>query len=409
MVKDSILIVELTTAGAFGSADKLIQGISIEGLAMVKALVADAMAGNFDVHVVISSSIDRHSLFPGDAVHWHPVTANHSVKGVIHDLASIMAYGIVVAPEFGHFLEEYTGLLEASVHCLLTPSRKAVAAASDKLASLERISARGVLVPAAQSFPAFKRAPSVSFPVVVKPRFGAGCIGVFKVNGEKEIALVASAEKRLGFTGSDLVVQQYIHGAPLSASVVAARGECFLLGINEQTIDVRSVGKGESKYSGGVVGPLHPGLRDACGKIARAIVDEMPMDGYFGFDFILDEHGNAVVVEINPRFTTSFVGLKALQPFSFLRFMVDCKKKPGKPGIDHDAGFLAYTIFTMQHDANRIAPLEQARNDQRLHDLLVLPGPGEAVAAFLAAKGSTRDEAVARLASVVPSKDGLAK
>jgi predicted ATP-grasp superfamily ATP-dependent carboligase len=400
MAKDKILVVELTTAGGIGTGKGRLEAISIEGLAMVHALVTDAVNGGFETHAVLQGAIEVPPRLASMAdVHWHRIGAGTRLQGTIRELAPLMDFCFVVAPEFGNYLEEYTGLLESYNCVVLSQPSVGTSAASDKKGALARLSAAGVDVPATQALEDFITAPVLAYPVVVKPNRGAGSIGVFLARDEAELNDAIAANETLSFPRGGLIVQAFIAGTPLSASAIASPRGAALLGINEQDVSLAPARVSESKYRGGISGPLHPGIAAACGRMARVAAKLFQLDGYFGFDFILDPGGAPIVVEINPRLTTSFAGLKMLQPESLLRFMADRKggKKASLPWIPRD-DFVAYRIVALPGStASTVRRMDQSTDQQ----VISLGIPGDGFTAFVATTGPTRAEAIERLGHLV--------
>ncbi len=394
--KDKILVVELTTAGGMGSGKGRVESISIEGLAMLHALVVDAVDGSFETHALLQEGIGvPASMASVASVHWHRVGAGTSLPGMIKDLAPLVDFCFVVAPEFGEYLEEYTALLESFDCAVLSQPSRAVSLGSDKKGAIERLAAAGVRVPATQSLDGFIAAPALSYPVVVKPNRGAGSIGVFLARDEVELKGAIAANESLSFHRDTLIAQELIVGTAHSASAVATQHGVSLLGINEQDVSLALAGASESKYRGGIAGPLRPELAAECGRVAQAAARLFRLDGYFGFDFVLDPRGRPFLVEINPRLTTSFAGLKMLHPESLLRFIA--AQKGGKPAAMPwipQSDFAAYEIVSLRGSGADLAP-ERVRSAD--HQVFWVGMPGGGVSAFIAARGQTRSAAVENL------------
>ncbi len=111
----------------------------------------------------------------------------------------------------------------------------------------------------------------------------------------------------------NFVIQEYIPGVPASLSMICCQGKAQLLACNKQIFSFDN-GKGELK------GLVVNGMLEQWGpfnKIAENIArTDIGLWGYIGVDLIVTETG-PVVVEINPRLTTSYVGLReslALNP-----------------------------------------------------------------------------------------------
>jgi predicted ATP-grasp superfamily ATP-dependent carboligase len=91
---------------------------------------------------------------------------------------------------------------------------------------------------------------------------------------------------------------------------------------------------GRFRYLGGKL-PLAGGLAARATTLATRALDAMPVAvGYVGVDLVLgrDPHGSEdVVIEINPRLTTSYVGLRAAADVNLAQAMVAIAAGDSRP------------------------------------------------------------------------------
>src|SRR5205823_3360911 len=77
---------------------------------------------------------------------------------------------------------------------------------------------------------------------------------------------------------------------------------------------------GRFRYLGGTI-PLPAGLAERAIRVAQQTIDCVPgLRGYVGVDIVLGE--TDWLIEINPRLTTSYVGLRALAEGNLAELMV---------------------------------------------------------------------------------------
>src|SRR5262249_7066112 len=107
-------------------------------------------------------------------------------------------------------------------------------------------------------------------------------------------------------TRGPILLQQYIAGTAASVSLLADGVRAVPLALNAQTI-------GSSPpfaYRGGVTPFDHP-LASRAIASARAVGRALPsLRGFVGVDLILTDSA-AVVIEVNPRLTTAYLGVRA--------------------------------------------------------------------------------------------------
>jgi predicted ATP-grasp superfamily ATP-dependent carboligase len=204
-----------------------------------------------------------------------------------------------IAPETGGALERLTRLVLDAGRTLLGSRPEAVRLTASKLATARRLAARGVPVVPTHTAASL---PGEAGDWVVKPDDGAGAEDVRLFHGRD-----AMVRWLAGTDGADrYVAQPFVAGEPASLSVLCRDGEAWVLSCNRQRISVEN---GRLCYLGGVVGGLEA-RRPVLAPIAAQVAAAVPgLWGYVGIDLVDRPQGPAVV-EVNPRLTTSYVGLR---------------------------------------------------------------------------------------------------
>lgn len=213
---------------------------------------------------------------------------------------------LLIAPETYGTLAGLAELVAKSGTPLLGSRSTVVASAADKWSFLRRCGAVGLRVPATvKTVPARAAASArrIGYPLVVKPVMGAGSVGVCLVErpGELEAALLHVAPKGDG----PLLMQRYVAGDAASVSLLVAAGEVVVLGFNEQRLKPGL----PFEYLGGVAAAAHPQRVEAIDAARRAVSLFPGLSGYVGVDLVVGD-GPACVMELNPRVTTAYVGLR---------------------------------------------------------------------------------------------------
>jgi predicted ATP-grasp superfamily ATP-dependent carboligase len=231
-----------------------------------------------------------------------------SYETVLADLLTSCEAALVIAPEADGVLTRLSALVEAAGVFLLGSRPMAVAVATDKGACYEHFRAAGLPTPETRRVHRADLLPEAArfgFPLVVKPVDGVGCEGVCWVGSLEE--LVAAHELLTRPTRQEeILLQRFVPGDPASVSLlVTDDGRIRPLSLNGQ----RVVPGCPFTYRGGVVPLDHP-LAARALEVAEAAVRQVPgLRGYVGVDLVLAD-GEAWLMEINPRLTTSYIGLR---------------------------------------------------------------------------------------------------
>lgn len=219
----------------------------------------------------------------------------------IERLSPLCDMGLVIAPD--HLLSRYTMILEQHTHNIGCGTMNA-ALCANKVKTTQILRSHGIPVPA--DVTSGKR--------VVKPVHGCGAQGV---------RLTSSAPGEGEFS------QEYIEGEHFSASLVGSRivGDACLyfsgnpplsLAVNRQFIEVGD--DGAFRYCGGET-PVHPAREQEIIDVATKSVAVLGCQGYCGVDMVLAD--KVYVVDVNPRITTSLVGIAACMEEEIARILVD--------------------------------------------------------------------------------------
>lgn len=179
----------------------------------------------------------------------------------------------------------------------------------------------------------------LSYPVLFKPEDGVSCSGLSIV---KEEAQVEKAIEKIKTESAEenLIVQEFIEGEAASVSLLCAKGKAFAISLNQQTIKAGAPGEASS-YEGGSVPFDHPLKQEAFAIAEKVIGCFEGLTGYVGVDLVLAKN-KVFVVDVNPRLTTSYVGLSRVANFNVAEAIVNAIMKsdfPVKPETTDNVSF----------------------------------------------------------------------
>jgi predicted ATP-grasp superfamily ATP-dependent carboligase len=223
-----------------------------------------------------------------------------------YETAASCDWTLVIAPEFDDQLHDLSQAVLDSGGRLLGSRPIAIGLTGDKLATADYWRRRGLRHPRTELLDpeAFASFPP---PWVMKPRYGAGSQATFLIrNCDDGMGVWSPAFHECG--DGEFIVQQYVRGQAASVALLIAPGQTIPLLPARQHLS----NDGRFRYQGGSL-PFPSPLADRAIRIALAAVAGIDgLQGYVGVDLVLGADGDDFAIEINPRLTTSYIGLRQL-------------------------------------------------------------------------------------------------
>lgn len=297
--------------------------MSGEALAILCALLADFRAWG-QVHTVTTlDSRLQSSLLASGAVSLPAdeivIVPPGQYEAIFSALLRRSDAALIIAPETDGVLTRLSATVIAAGIPLLGSQPAAIAIAADKLACYQRFRQAGLPTPltlATTVARASHTAAQIGYPLVTKPLDAVACEGICLVRQPSELP---GALELLQQTTrhSKFLLQRFVDGTHASVSLLVADGRALPLSLNAQHIEPGC----PFTYHGGAVPLSRPAATrgfdttrgfdaDRAFDVACAAVQLLPgLQGYVGVDLILTPE-EAWLIEINPRLTTSYIGLR---------------------------------------------------------------------------------------------------
>ena len=393
-----ILVYEYVSGG--GLAGKpLNPSILCEGFGMLKTLSADFQAAGHSVTVSLDSRISQFQpLLKADQI----VTtytldqSNADIKKIVNSVDA----ACIIAPESKGILESIVGKMEGNTQLLNSPPQT-IATVSSKDTLLEDARKIGLITPQSITLSTSDKvsdtvqriAEEIGFPAIIKPLNDAGMTGLSVVKRKTEIP---SAIKKVNqeSESNQFMAQELVEGVPASVSLISTGKQATAISLNRQNITLSS-SEASSTYDGGEV-PLQSSLKKEAVSAAKQLVESFEyLRGYIGVDFILTEE-DPVVIEVNPRLTTSYIGLREVIKINPAQAILDAAINHNLPAADEkiDGCACFSKVKTTALSDNAL------RQTFRLKNLISPPFPiSENSTSFgiISSKGATSQEANLRL------------
>jgi tyramine---L-glutamate ligase len=334
----TFLIHEWVTGGGLAGR-ALPASWAAEGRAMRRAVAADfACLPGGPVRVIVTSD----ARLPDDPGPWTTLRiAAGDDPGRVRDLARAADSTVLIAPETSGILASLTREFDQAGARLLGSTAGAVELAADKARLAARLRALSIDTPSTRTIvPGAGLPHDAKFPAVLKPIDGAGSVDTFYLADAQSLPACAR----------DMPVaalQPFVPGTPMSASfLVGHGGQSWPIGVGAQQIAIRH---GRFEYRGGT---LPAPCRDALPQLKPAVDAIAGLRGFVGVDFIWNaEERRATILEINPRPTTSYVGLSRLVPPGLLAraWLAACEPAA------RDTGILAGLVECIHGNQRRVS------------------------------------------------------
>jgi predicted ATP-grasp superfamily ATP-dependent carboligase len=289
-----ILVFEYISGGGC-NRDELPDSLAREGLLMLKALLEGlGEVPNLAITVMLDARLAGEVALPnGNMVLIGP---GDDCFSRFEQLAERHEAVWPIAPEFDAILFSLCSMVERLGKMLLGSGSKAVRLAGDKYRTYQCLRRRQIpTVPTRRLEEVF----AFQEESIIKPVDGAGggsCVI------RDAVGFAQAVLRRQG--AGKYIVQPHLYGEKTSLSCLFKNGRGWLLSINRQEFD-----RVDDEYRLAAIQVNHRNDPSPYRELVARIAEAMPgLWGYAGIDLI-EMPGQVLVLEVNPRLTSSFAGL----------------------------------------------------------------------------------------------------
>ncbi len=316
---------------------------------------------------------------------------------LINDVDAVL----LIAPESENTLFNLARQVEKAGKRLIGPSSDAIRIATNKAETHRKALDAHVLVPSAirvgfseKQEIIDKICQQIGYPVVFKPIDGVGGSGICIVANQKNIgAGLETVQKET--TLDTFQIQKYINGLDVSVSAIVSQREVRPISLNAQLVRLAPPGQ-QSEYQGGYL-PISHTLREEAFQNSQKILEHIEgFQGYVGIDFVFSYA--PFLIEINPRITTSYIGLREVLSPNPARLILDALQGE----IPSKITLTGAAVFSKLELATEIKSLTIPPEFQMKIKISTPPFPHQgSTTIFLVALGSTVNSAQQTLTSFI--------
>lgn len=329
----NLLVYEHVTGGGFAD-EKIAPSVLSEGYGMLRALISDFKTAGCDVTAFLDSRL-RVFNPPFEADNLISISSHKRLFKALKKISKAVDAVYIIAPESDQVLQRLVEAVETSGVTSLNCQVNAVEKASKKMEIYKILKKIGLRVPETlivdlrENVKQIKRmVEELGFPQVFKPIDGVSCSGLSVVRDESQI--VAAVNKIMKESSNKrFIAQRLIKGVAASVSLISTGEEALPITLNKQMVTLAPPNS-DSSYDGGMVPLLHSSEKEALRAARMAVKSLAGLRGYVGVDMVLTRK-EPVVMEVNPRLTTSYIGLRRVVNFNPAQAIIDAVLKRRLP------------------------------------------------------------------------------
>jgi predicted ATP-grasp superfamily ATP-dependent carboligase len=341
-----VIVYEHISGGGY-AGQPIPPGVLCEGFGMLRTIVSDFKTAGHEITVLLDERLSKLNP-PIDADHTVPIFYPQEPKKFLSNIAKINDAIYVIAPETGQTLQSLVELAEQTGKVSLNCESSVIGKVADKAVLYENLQKDGFPAPKtvtlktddclAEIKQAIER--ELSYPIVFKPADGVGCGGLSIVKeetqAEKAVAKIKAESKNKRF-----IAQEFIKGESVSVSLLSTGKKALALSLNKQNVTLAEPNDASS-YEGGIV-PFDHLLKPEAFALTEKVVSSIQgLRGYVGVDLVLTQT-KPFVVDVNPRLTASYVGLRKVVGFNVAQALVNAVLKGELPAKHENQGFACFS------------------------------------------------------------------
>ena len=341
-----VLVYEHVSGGGF-SGKLLPTSILCEGFAMLRAVISDFKAAGHSLTTVLDSRLKLLNP-PLEADSVVSTSSNQDVETALQELSESVDAVFIIAPESNQILQSLVESIELTGVTSLNCSSSFIRSVSDKICVIERAKELRLHTPETILFNSQDTIKEIKktvhsrlrLPLVVKPVNGVGCAGLSVINDERLLA--SAVAKAIGASAnSHFMVQKLIGGIAVSVTLLSTGKELLPVSLNWQDVIMKPP-LSASTYNGGQV-PFDSLFKRDAFAAAEALVKSFDgFRGYVGVDMVLTGR-EVVIIEVNPRLTTSYVGMRRSLGINHGQTLIDAVFKKELPVINQSSGYAVFS------------------------------------------------------------------
>lgn len=362
MPKKNIFVFEYVSGGGFNT-EEISSSLLCEGYAMLRSILEDFKKLKFQTITQLDERIFNLSDYLNQD-DLSLVTANDDFLDVYKTCLEKANCCFIIAPEFSNNLYKLTEIALNNQKDLYSIGLEGIKLGASKIKTYDFFKDNDLVTPLTYQIPLvdgkidfdfiYEKFEEFQFPFIIKPEDGVGAESIYYFQRKKELELFFTRENIPIDPNRNYILQEYIEGTDLSVSIInnpledKVTDNLSILSINSQNIGFKGL-NGRSYYLGGYT-PIKQYTHVK--KILQKNLEKISLHkfkGYFGIDFIKTPDDKLYFIEINPRMTTSYIGIRNILNRNPLLLLEQESEQNKTLEIKH-IGFSEFSRFELIYD-----------------------------------------------------------
>ncbi len=357
-MSNKIFIFEFVSGGGFNKSTLPIS-LFCEGFAMLRACIEDFKSIDFEIETLLDDRISKlNGILVANTISF--VKKNDDFIKIFKKILINNDYVFIIAPEFQNILYNLTKLVEDNEKNLLSVGSDFIQQFSSKYRTYEFFQSSKLNTPKTYLIPSNNNGLNIKVlnnifeklrkPIILKPEDGVGAESIFFIDNVEKLNefIKQMNSNKESFIERPFIIQEYVSGQDLSVSFIGRKLNLtensykpLPICINAQILNI-SKSTEPSQYFGGY-SPIVSVPMNYLNQLVSAL-SKFKVEGYFGVDFIkyTSNPNPLYFIEINPRLTTSYLGIRNVFKENLFDIIYNSKLGNIKDLDFHPIGFSHY-------------------------------------------------------------------
>ena len=357
MKKSNIFLFEFVSGGGFNQVD-IPTSLFCEGYGMLRSIIADFKLLDFEISTLLDYRIQKSLSKYLKADFIEQVESHDNYIKKFKKFVKETEYCFIIAPEFSNILFDLTKIVKDNDKKLLSVDLEGIKLGTSKIKTYKFFKANNANTPRTYLIPSkngkldkdyiIQKFKKLKSPIVIKPEDGVGAENIFYFESKQQIIDFFYDQDENLEIRRNFILQEFIEGRDLSVSLIGNSNNHIILSVNAQNLQIKNL-KGESEYFGG-----HTPVENykQISNTLNILFDKINLSkfsGYYGIDFIEKADKSIYFIEINPRLTTSYIGIRNVIDNNPAELIWDAKLKSLSSSEIHLKNFSQFSRIELNY------------------------------------------------------------